>query len=113
MVPAYFSAASAILISYTESVGASGPIHSCARYGVPIVAANVSYHLRESIGGNVLLFKTGDSKSLAKRLEEILSDDNLATRLGQSQVSYAQRETWRRAANKTVEYYKRVLKIRE
>ena len=106
-----FSAASAILIPYTESVGASGPIHSYAGYGVPIVAADVGYHLRESIGGNVLLFKTSDSKSLAKRLEEILSDDNLATRLGQSQVSYAKKENWRRAANRTVEYYKRALKI--
>ncbi len=110
-VPVYFSAASAILFPYTESVGASGPIHNYAGYGIPIVAADVGYHMRESIGGNVLLFKAGDSKSLAKRLENILSDDNLATRLGQSQVSYAQRETWRRAANRTVEYYERVLKI--
>ena len=107
----YFSAASAILFPYTESVGASGPIHNYAGYGIPIVAADVGYHMRESIGGNILLFKTGDSKSLAKKLEEILSDDSLATRLGQSQVSYAKKETWRRAASRTVEYYKRVLKI--
>lgn len=110
-VPVYFSAASAILFPYTESVGASGPIHNYAGYGIPIVAADVGYHMRESIGGNVLLFKAGDSKSLAKRLEEILSDDSLATRLGQSQVSYAQKETWRRASSRTVEYYKRALKI--
>jgi glycosyltransferase involved in cell wall biosynthesis len=106
-VPVYFSAASAILFPYTESVGASGPIHNYAGYGIPIVAADVGYHMRESVGGNVLLFKAGDSKSLAKRLEEILLDDNLATRLGQSQVLYAQKETWHR----TVEYYKRALKI--
>jgi glycosyltransferase involved in cell wall biosynthesis len=110
-VPIYFSAASAILVPYTESVGASGPIHNYVGYGIPIVAADVGYHMRESIDGNVLLFKTGDSKSLAKRLVEILRNDNLVTRLGQSQVSYAQRETWRLAANRTVEYYKRVLKI--
>jgi len=67
--------------------------------------------MRESIGRNVLLFKAGDSRSLTKRLEEILSDDNLATRLGQNQVSYAQKETWRRASSRTVEYYKRVLRI--
>ena len=109
-VPIYFSAASAIVFPYTESVGASGPIHNYAGYGIPIVVADVGYHMRESIGGNVLLFKAGDSKSLAKRLEEILSDDNLATRLRQSQVSYAQRETWRRAANRTVGYYQKVLK---
>ena len=110
-VPVYFSAASAILFPYTESVGACGPIHNYAGYGIPIVAADVGYHMRESIGGNVLLFKSGDSKSLAKRLEEILSDDILATRLSQSQVAYAQKETWRRAASRTVEYYKRALKI--
>jgi len=110
-VPVYFSAASAILFPYTESVGASGPIHNYAGYGIPIVAADIGYHMRESIGGNVLLFKAGDSKSLAKRLEGILSDDSLATRLGQSQVLYAQKETWRRAASRTVEYYKQVLKI--
>ena len=110
-VPVYFSAASAILFPYTESVGASGPIHNYAGYGIPIVAADVGYHMRESIGGNVLLFKAGDSKSLAKRLQDILADDNLATILGQSQVSYAKKENWRNAANRTVEYYKRVLKI--
>ncbi len=110
-IPVYLSAASAILFPYTESVGASGPIHNYAGYGIPIVAADIGYHMRESIGGYVLLFKVGDLKSLAKRLVEILRNDNLATRLGQSQVSYAQRETWRFAANRTVEYYKRVLKI--
>ena len=110
-VPIYFSAASAIVFPYTESVGASGPIHNYAGYGIPIVAADVGYHMRESIGGNVLLFKVGDSKSLAKRLEEILRNDNLATKLGQSQVSYAQKETWRLAASRTVEYYRKVLKI--
>ena len=110
-VPVYFSAASAILFPYTESVGASGPIHNYAGYGIPIVAADIGYHMRESIDGNVLLFKRGDSKSLAKKLEEILSDDSLVTRLSQSQVSFAQKETWRRAANRTLEYYKRALKI--
>ncbi len=63
MVPVYFSAALAILISYTESVGASGPIHSYAGYGVPIVAADVGYHLRESMGGHITaaenLYKAG------------------------------------------------------
>ncbi len=110
-VPVYFSAASVILFPYTESVGASGPIHNYAGYGIPIVAADVGYHMRESIGGNVLLFKAGDSRSLTKRLEEILSDDNFATMLGQNQVSYAQKETWRCASSRTVEYYKRVLRI--
>jgi len=110
-VSTYFSAASAILVPYTESVGASGPIHNYAGYGIPIVAADVGYHMRESIGGNVLLFKAGDSKSLAKRLEEVLSDDSLAARLGKNQVSYAEKETWGRAASRTVDYYKRVLKI--
>jgi glycosyltransferase involved in cell wall biosynthesis len=110
-VPVYISAASVILFPYTESVGASGPIHNYAGYGIPLVAADVGYHMRESIGGNVLLFNNSDSKSLVKRLEEILSDDSLATKLGQSQVSYAQKETWRRAASRTVEYYKRALKI--
>jgi len=110
-VPVYFSASSAILFPYTESVGASGPIHNYAGYGIPIVAADVGYHMRESIDGNVLLFKKGDWKSLAKRLDEILSDDILTTRLGQSQISYAKKESWGHAASRTVGHYMKILKI--
>jgi len=109
-VPVYFSAASAILFPYTESVGASGPIHNYAGYGIPIVAADVGYHMRESIGGNVALFKPSDPESLAENLRDILTDTDLAHHLGHEEKEYAKRETWELAAKRTMSYYQMLVK---
>jgi len=109
-VPVYFSAASAILFPYTESVGASGPIHNHAGYGIPIVVADVGYHMRESIGGNVALFKPGDPGSLAEKLRDILTDTDLAHHLGHEEKEYAKRETWELAAKRTMSYYQILVK---
>jgi len=56
-IPNYFGSASVILAPYTESVGASGPIHNSAGYGIPIIASDVGYHMKESIGGNLVLWR--------------------------------------------------------
>ncbi len=109
-VPVYLSAASAILFPYTESVGASGPIHNYAGYGIPIVAADVGYHMRESIGGNVVLFKSGDPESLVEKLRDILTDTDLAHHFGHEEKEYAKRETWELAAKRTMSYYQMLVK---
>ncbi len=53
----YFSAASLVLVPYTESVGASGPIHNFTSLGIPIIAANVGLRMLETLGGNLILFE--------------------------------------------------------
>lgn len=113
MVPIYFSAASIILAPYTESVGASGPLHNQAAYGTPVIAADAGYHMREALGGNVRLFEEGSHESLAQAIIEILREDDLATALGEKIREYARSETWETAARRTMNHYRKTLKLRD
>ncbi|MHA2302851.1 MAG: glycosyltransferase [Candidatus Thorarchaeota archaeon] len=109
-VPTYFSASTILLSPYTESVGASGPIHNYAGFGVPIVASDVGFHNRESLGGNLFLFKSGDPNSLVRTLTDVLIDPNALDEIIQRQIQYAKQETWSLAAKRTVRHYRKTLR---
>ena len=108
-VPIYFAASSLLLIPYTESMGASGPIHNYAGYGVPIVASDAGFHNAESLDGNLFLFRSGDSVALAKKLTEVLDSPEAMSAVSQKQIEYARRENWSLAAKRTIRYYLRTL----
>ncbi len=108
-VPLYFSAASIILVPYTESVGASGPIHNYAGYGTPIIAANVGYHMRETLGGTLTLFKNRDSADLAEKVITLLHDSKLRKELVARQCKYVANESWDVAAKRTMQNYGRII----
>ncbi len=110
-VPLYFGASSIILAPYTESVGASGPIHNSAGYGVPIIASDVGLHMKESIGGNLILFKAGNSRDLAEKIVQTLTNTAETGKICARQVEYAKKESWRLAARRTLEYYRKTLEI--
>jgi glycosyltransferase involved in cell wall biosynthesis len=109
----YFSAASVLIVPYTESVGVSSPIHECAGYGVPVVASDAGYHLKETLGGNIVLFRRGDSVDLARKISELLTNPDLAHRIREAQVEYAEAENWEVAAKRTVRNYLATVKILE
>ena len=108
-VPGYIAGSTLLLIPYSESVGASGPIHDYAGYGIPIVASDAGLHNKESLGGALVLFRVDDSEHLALKLTEVLSDLELRKNLSQLQRAYAQRETWDLAAKRTLQNYQRTL----
>jgi glycosyltransferase involved in cell wall biosynthesis len=108
-VPSYFYASTLLLIPYTKSVGASGPIHDYAGYGVPIVASDVGFHNKESLGGNILLFESGDSNSLAKTLIDALSQPSPMDDISRRQIQYAKQEDWSLAAIRTIRHYQKTL----
>jgi glycosyltransferase involved in cell wall biosynthesis len=108
-VPAYFAASTLLLVPYSESVGASGPIHVYAGYGIPIVASDAGFHNRESLGGNLILFRAGDSEHLAMKLAKVLSSPELRKKLSELQRAYAHRETWDLAVERTLRNYQKTL----
>jgi glycosyltransferase involved in cell wall biosynthesis len=108
-VPIYFSASTLLLIPYTESVGASGPIHNYAGYGVPIVASDVGFHNRESLGGNLFLFKPSDSSSLAQTLINVLNEPNVLDDISRKQIEFARHEDWKLAVKRTIHHYHKTL----
>ncbi|MHA2265372.1 MAG: glycosyltransferase, partial [Candidatus Thorarchaeota archaeon] len=105
-VPSYISAASVLLIPYTESVGASGPIHSFAAYGVPIVASDKGHHMPEALGGNLVLFSAGSSEDLSLKLYSALTDSSRTREMVERQIAYASRETWELAGKRTLQNYR-------
>jgi len=108
-VPYYFSAASILLVPYTESVGASGPIHNYAGYGIPIVAADVGYHMKETLKGMLTLFKNGNPSDLAEKLVDLLTDEALRKDIGSKQCMYIENKSWDRAAKLTIQYYEEII----
>ncbi|MHA2021803.1 MAG: glycosyltransferase, partial [Candidatus Thorarchaeota archaeon] len=108
-VSTYFSASTLLLIPYSQSVGASGSIHNYAGYGVPIVASDAGFHNRESLGGNLYLFKSRDSNSLAKTLIEILNEPSAMDDISRRQIQYAKQEDWSLAARRTIRHYRKTL----
>ncbi|MFW9975126.1 MAG: glycosyltransferase [Candidatus Thorarchaeota archaeon] len=108
-VEEYFSAASVILVPYTESVGASGPIHNYASYGIPIIASDVGLHNRESLGGNLILFETGNSDDLAGKITLAITNDPLRGRIQEAYQTYAHLENWDLAAKRTLVYYRKTV----
>jgi glycosyltransferase involved in cell wall biosynthesis len=68
--------------------------------GTPVVVAN-SPGLRDSSkdGVNGLMYEYSDVPSLAGKLEKLLSDDALRSRLGQQAIAWAKQWTWDGAAD--------------
>ncbi len=111
LVPLYFAAAAVIVLPYGESVGASGPAHNYARYGVPIVASDVGLHMRDTLGGNLVLFRGGDSDDLATTLIGLLRNPELRERIGRRISEYASTETWELAGKRTLRNYAQTLSL--
>jgi glycosyltransferase involved in cell wall biosynthesis len=105
----YLSVAVAILVPYSESVGASGPIHNFAIYGIPIIASDAGHHMKETLGGNILIFRNQDVENLASVLHEIITDDRKQLACSRRQIDYASKETWQMAGRRTIRNYITVL----
>jgi glycosyltransferase involved in cell wall biosynthesis len=108
-VPVYFSAADIIVVPYTESVGASGPIHNYAGYGVPVISSDVGYHMKETLGGSITLFESGNADDLSEKIIMLLMNNLQRERLVKEQLEYAERETWALAAKRTLHHYWSIL----
>jgi glycosyltransferase involved in cell wall biosynthesis len=112
-VPVYYSAASIILAPYTESVGASGPLHAACGHGTPIIASNAGLHIKESLGGNVVTYDQNNVKDLSEKVTYVLEHRDLADEIGEKLVQYSTAESWDTAARRTLIYYRRTLGMEE
>ncbi|NWF95427.1 MAG: glycosyltransferase [Candidatus Thorarchaeota archaeon] len=110
-VRAYFCGSQVLLLPYVESVGASGPMHNQAAFGVPMVASDAGLHMSESLGGNIILFRTGDSDDLASKLISALDCRTHTIELGRRIRAYALREGWDVAARRTLSNYAKTLPL--
>lgn len=107
MLPYWYNAATALVYpSFYEGFGL--PIIEAMACGTPVVAANTS-SIPEAGGSNALYFDPYDLDELVQRMDQILGDEGLASRLGAAGPAQAQQFTWDRAGQDLLAVYQRAL----
>ena len=67
--------------------------------------SHLDFHMKETIGGNLILFKDGDSSDLARKIIQILHNPKGTNALVEKQMEYVKNETWDLAARRTARNY--------
>jgi glycosyltransferase involved in cell wall biosynthesis len=97
------------LPSFEEGFGL--PALEAMGRGVPVCCSNAS-SLPEVVGDAGLLFDPHDVESIRAAVARLLSDRELATRLGKRGAERAAAFTWRRTAEATLGVYRRAIEDR-
>jgi glycosyltransferase involved in cell wall biosynthesis len=106
-LPALYSAADVFAFpSLYEGFGL--PVLEAMACGTPVVASNTS-SIPEVAGGAGLLVAPHDAQALAEALERVLSDVELRAAMRGKGFAQAQRFTWERTAQATLDLYRAVL----
>ncbi|MFB3889440.1 MAG: glycosyltransferase [Candidatus Bathyarchaeia archaeon] len=105
-----FRMADVVVIPYFTTTGTSGVFHLACGFGRPIVASDLP-EIREIIddGASALLVPVGDVKALKEAIMTVLSDENLAARMSEQNLSFAQKESWSVVAGEYEEAYLELL----
>lgn len=109
MLPYYYSAAEVVVMpSHYESFGMVAlEAMAC---GTPVVASQVgglAFLVRDGETGFVV--PGNDVETLAKRLIELIKDEELRNKLGNKSAEYAQLYAWENISEKMIEVYNQVL----
>lgn len=76
-------------------------------YGKPMIASDLPCFVDpEQSHGCPLTFARGDARDLAAKLNSVLEDEALRSRLSRSALEYAAEHSWDKVAEKTVEVYR-------
>lgn len=94
-IPGLFRSASVMVMPYSSATGSSGVAHLACEYGVPIVSADIDdfREMAEDEGLAILFYGTGDPKSLASRLIDLLQNAELQREMSEQNFSSALRMT--------------------
>jgi glycosyltransferase involved in cell wall biosynthesis len=94
-IPELFRKASVLVLPYSSATGASGVAHLACEFGVPIISAGID-DFREMAwdeGLAIDFYETGDSHSLALRLQQLLGDPERMSAMSEQNFSAALRMT--------------------
>lgn len=108
-VALYFSASDLVALPYHEVTG-SGVLQIAYAFGKPVVATNLE-GFRESVvdGKNGYLVPDHDPLSLAKSIQQILSDDHIRKQMGYFSHNLSQSiYSWQNIAKATKSIYEKV-----
>jgi len=84
-----------------------GPLEAMAS-GCPVVVSNAA-SLPEVVGEAGILVAPNDTESWAQEMLRVTSDESLRSTLRQKGLVQAQKFSWRRCAEETLEVFKRII----
>ena len=94
-IPKLFRPSSVLVLPYSSATGASGVAHLACEFGVPVISAGID-DFREMAydeGLAVDFYETGNAKSLARQLQNLLVDDERRSEMAEQNFSAALRMT--------------------
>ena len=101
----YAGARAAALVSYFEGFGL--PVLESMACGTPVVAANTS-SLPEVVGNAGILVDPNDIQSIANGLNQVLTNESLASKLVENGFQQVQKFSWQNAAAETLKVFEQV-----
>ncbi len=99
---------SSVLLHLALYEGFGLPILEAMRVGLPVVTSNLGA-MRELGEGSARLVNPLDLEMVAKTLEQVLVDDPLRRRMVEAGIRQAEKLTWERTVEGTVETYRKAL----
>jgi glycosyltransferase involved in cell wall biosynthesis len=94
-IPELFATSTMVVMPYSSATGSSGVAHMACEYGLPIVCADVAdfRQMSEDEQLAIAFFKTGDARSMAESIVELLEDSETQRRMGEENYAVALRQT--------------------
>jgi alpha-1,3-rhamnosyl/mannosyltransferase len=99
---------SAVLLHLALYEGFGLPVLEAMRVGLPVVTSNLGA-MRELGEGSARLVNPLDLAEVAETLEQVLVDDSLRRRMVEAGLRRAEKLTWERTVEGTVESYRKAL----
>lgn len=102
----YNHATALVFPSHYEGFGL--PPIEAASLKLPTIATNTS-SLPEVLGDAGIYFKSGDEKELAQKMEQILTETGLRSKMSEKVMLRAKQFSWRKTAQETLNVYQKIL----
>jgi len=105
-----FKTADVVVIPYFTTTGTSGVFHLACGYGKPIIASDLP-EIREimSEGASALLVPPGNVQALKDAILKVLKNPEMAAKMGEQNLTFAQTESWSVVAEEYEEAYLELL----
>jgi glycosyltransferase involved in cell wall biosynthesis len=105
-----FRRATVVVLPYHAAPGTSGVFHLACGYSRPVVASDLP-EIREIVndGASAILVPAGDDEALQKAILSVLSDEGLASKMGEQNLKFAQTESWSAVARAYTDLYQSML----
>ena len=106
-LPRLFCSADLVVLPYLTATGTSGVFHLACGYGRPVVASDLP-EIREMVdeGAAAFLVPPGNVKVLKDAILKVLSNADLAAKMGEQNLMFARKEPWGMVAESYEETYK-------